>query len=165
VDLKFVSTEELAHRVEDPAVLWDRDGEALRGLARGVAAYPQPDLQWIEDRFWVWVHYTVTKIARGELFEAIDAVGFIRHRVLGPLILVDAGMRPDGVRHVEDVAPSLVAGLASTLSGHDRTSCRLALEATIALYTDLRGRRGASAIVHRAEAERAATTFLAEQLR
>ncbi|MER7057532.1 MULTISPECIES: hypothetical protein [unclassified Streptomyces] len=28
-----------------------------------------PDLQWIEDRFWIWVHYGATKLGRGELFE------------------------------------------------------------------------------------------------
>jgi len=29
VDFKFVSTEELAHRVEDPVILWDREGVVL----------------------------------------------------------------------------------------------------------------------------------------
>src|SRR2546427_9789326 len=115
VDLKFMSTEELAHRVEDPTVLWDRNGEVAVGLARGRAEYPQPDFQWIEDRFWVWVHYTITKIARGELFEALDALAVIRRRVLGPLILLAAGARPDRVRRLEAVAPALVPRLSSAV--------------------------------------------------
>ncbi|MBI2206762.1 MAG: hypothetical protein HYU41_23240 [Candidatus Rokubacteria bacterium] len=48
-------------------------------------------LQWIEDRFWVRMHYIAAKIARGELFEAIDGLVFVRSRVLGPLILSEAG--------------------------------------------------------------------------
>src|SRR5712692_6602221 len=50
-------------RVEDPVVLWERDGRLTSALQRGMPAYPQPDLQWIEDRIWVWVHYAATKIA------------------------------------------------------------------------------------------------------
>jgi len=96
VDLKFVSTEDLAHRVEDPVVLWDRGGVLRSALGKTSAVYPLPRLQWIEDRFWVWVHYIATKIARGELFEAIDALEFVRARVLGPLILTEAGAQPNG---------------------------------------------------------------------
>src|SRR6059036_1873747 len=100
VDFKFVSTDELAHRVEDPDVLWDRHGEVRAVLVRTKAVYPPPRFQWIEDRFWAWMHYTAVKIARGELFEAIDALGFIRGRVLGPLALAEAGAQPNGVRRV-----------------------------------------------------------------
>ncbi len=35
--------------------------------------------------------YVAVKIARGELFEAIDALEFVRARVLGPLILSRGG--------------------------------------------------------------------------
>src|SRR6185295_12839336 len=64
VDLKFLSPSQLNPRVEDPIVLWDCEDEVRRALAAGAAAYPSPDLQWIEDRFWVWIHYGATKIAR-----------------------------------------------------------------------------------------------------
>jgi hypothetical protein len=91
VDLKFYSIEDLAQRVEDPTILWDRDGAVRAAMSLGKGVYPQPRFQWMEDRFWVWMHYTATKIARGELFEAIDALTFVRARVLGPLILAEAG--------------------------------------------------------------------------
>jgi predicted nucleotidyltransferase len=165
VDLKVLSPQELAHRVEDPIILWDRTGEVRQGLARGQAIYPQPDPQWIEDRFWVWVHYIVVKIARGELFEALDALSFIRRRVLGPLVLLDAGLQPDGVRRVESGAPQFVAPLAATVGAHDRTSCRDALEAAIALYVNLREPFAVPGLIRRVEAERAAKAFLLEQLR
>ncbi|MGQ0572195.1 MAG: oxalate:formate antiporter [Armatimonadota bacterium] len=165
VDLKFLSSQDLAHRVEDPGVLWDRDGQVRLGLSQGRATYPQPNLQWIEDRFWVWVHYTIVKIARGELFEALDALAIIRRRVLGPLILLKSGRQPDGVRRVESSAPAFVPRLRSTVGAHDRTSCRDALVAAIALYTDLRERLAPSALLRRVEAERAARNFLQDQLR
>jgi len=164
VDLKFLSTQELAHRVEDPAILWDRTGEVRLGLSRGQAIYPQPDPQWIEDRFWVWVHYLVVKIARGELFEALDGLAFIRRRVLGPLILLDAGLQPDGVRRLESGAPLFVAPLSAAVGAHDRASCRDALEAAMALYESLREQFAVSGLVRRVEAERAARAFLEEQL-
>ncbi len=124
VDLKFVSLPDLAERVEDPLVLWERDGRVSAALSLGTAAYPQPDLQWIEDRFWTWVHYTTVKIGRGELFEALDALAFLRSRVLGPLVLLDRGVQPQGLRRIEVPAPDCVAAMRGTVGGYDAGSVR-----------------------------------------
>ena len=161
VDLKFLSLEELLHRIEDPAILWDRDGALRAAISRSPAEYPRPRFQWIEDRFWVWVHYTATKINRGELFEAIDALAFVRAKVLGSLALLQAGVRPSGMRRVEQRAPARIAALRSTLSFHDTTSCRDALMATVALYTELREQLAPTTMARRTEAERAVRNFLA----
>ncbi|TCC64269.1 hypothetical protein E0H73_07600 [Kribbella pittospori] len=72
VDLKFVTPDDLRRRVEDGLVLWRRD-DTVDTTPGGAAQWPQPDPQWIEDRFWGWTHYIGVKIARGELFEAIEA--------------------------------------------------------------------------------------------
>ena len=160
VDLKFVSTEELVHRVEDPRILWDRRGTVRAAIARAEAVYPPPPLQWIEDRFWVWVHYAAVKIARGELFEAIDALAFVRARVLGPLVLSEAGAQPNGVRRAEQSAPARVGALSATLALHDRPSCWSALKATVELYTSLRKRLAPRTLVRRADAESAVLDFL-----
>jgi len=160
VDLKFLCADELVHRVEDPCILWDRHGTVRSAMSKARAVYPQPRLQWIEDRFWVWVHYMAVKIARGELFEAIDGLGFIRARVLGPLVLSEAGIQPNGVRRVEQSGPGRVPALQSTLASYDRESCWNALAATAALYTDLREELAASTLMRRTEAERAVRDFL-----
>lgn len=160
VDLKFLSIEELAHRVEDPVVLWDRRGAVGAAMSLAQGLYPPPRFQWIEDRFWVWMHYTETKVARGELFEAIDALTFVRARVLGPLVLAEAGAQPNGVRRVEQRAPERGALLQSTVPSYDRDSCRNALAATMALYADLRERLAPATLVRRGEAERAVRDFL-----
>ncbi len=164
VDLKFVARDDLAHRVEEPMVIWDRDGQVSASLARGRAAYPQPDLQWIEDRFWVWVHYLVVKIARGELFETLDGLAYVRSHVLGPLILREAGVQPNGVRRVETSAPAAVSALRATIGAHDRSACTEALRATVALYAELRERLGSPTLRRRGDVERAARAFLDEQL-
>ena len=157
-----MSTDELLHRVEDPTILWDRDGALRSAMARSKAEYPPPRFQWIEDRFWVWVHYIAAKIERGELFEAIDGLAFVRVRVLGPLVLLHAGAQPNGVRRVEQKAAARVPAFRATLSLHDPTSCRDALVATVALYTELREQIAPPALVRRSDAERAARSFLAD---
>ncbi|WP_147675807.1 hypothetical protein [Xanthomonas massiliensis] len=53
-------------------------------LRTAEARYPPPDLAWIEGRFWVWIRYATLKVGRGELFEAVDFLAFLRVRVLGP---------------------------------------------------------------------------------
>ena len=139
VDLKFMTPEMLAKRVEDPAILWDRSGEMAEALKRGAAAYPQPSLPWIEERFWAWVHYECAKIGRGELFEALDGLTFLRNVVLGPLALQKAGAQPTGVRHLEQEAPEFAAKLKDTVARCDARDMLRALGAVIGLYRGLGG--------------------------
>lgn len=138
VDLKFVALTNFHLRVEEPAVLWERDGALTAALEGGKGVFPQPDGQWIEDRFWVWVHYGATKIARGELFEAIDMLGFMRASVLGPLALRRAGARPQGVRRIEMHDPAFAEALRETVPLYDALDCLRALNASVRLYRELR---------------------------
>lgn len=138
VDLKFVSLADVHQRVEEPAVLWERDGAVTAALALGRGDYPQPDIAWIEARFWVWMHYGALKIGRGELFEAIDMIGFVRSGVLGPLALQRAGARPQGVRRIEMADPSFAAALRDTLPAYDAADCLRALKTCARLYRALR---------------------------
>jgi predicted nucleotidyltransferase len=161
VDLKFVRPDALARRVEDPIVLWDRDGRLREALRGGVVRYPAPDAQWIEDRFWIWVHYVASKIGRGELFDTLDSLGFLRGRVLGPLILEEAGAQPTAVRRIEREAPARAGELEATLARLDTSECLRALRATIALYRSLRERRAHPQLRRSAGAEAEALAFLA----
>jgi hypothetical protein len=131
VDLKFVNLLDVAERVETPTILWERDTRFATELTTKDATFPEPDLQWIEDRFWVWVHYAATKIGRGELFEAIDFLAFLRLSVLGPLSLLEAGARPSGVRKIELLAPQRVQEMRQTLATYDRQSCIKGVQADI----------------------------------
>jgi hypothetical protein len=160
VDLKFVALPDAARRVDENVVLWERDGRLSAVHAAEGAAYPAPDLQWIEDRVWTWVHYLAAKIARGELFETLDGLGFIRARVLGPLALQLEGAQPNGVRRVESVAPGYVDALRTTVAAHDAASCTRALRATVALYRELRERSASTIFTRRSAAEAAALLYL-----
>ncbi|HZG26771.1 MAG TPA: hypothetical protein VEZ17_19420, partial [Chitinophagaceae bacterium] len=76
VDIKFVTLEEFGTRVETPVILFDRNSQLKQVINQTTAIFPYPDFQWIEDRFWTWVHYAALKIGRGEYFEAIDFFGY-----------------------------------------------------------------------------------------
>lgn len=162
VDLKFVNVSELSDRVEDPVVLWDREGALARHLRDGAAAYPSPDLQWIEDRFWVWIHYGASKIGRGELFEACDFLSFLRAQVLGPMALLEQGARPSGVRRFETRAAIYSDRLRETIATHNALSCVLSTEAAIRMYRDLRSRLHDGELLERHQAEAAAIEYLSE---
>lgn len=160
VDIKVVVLGDLASRVDEPVVLWERDGRMTAAYAAGAGAWPQPDAQWIEDRFWVWVHYAAGKIARGELQEAVDFLSYLRVNVLGPLGLLRGGRKPAGVRRVE-ADPALARQLADTLGALDRQALADALNNAVAAYRELRP----SSIALRLEAERVAMHFLDEVAR
>jgi predicted nucleotidyltransferase len=160
VDLKFVRVQDLADRVEDPVVLWERDGRVTAALANGVASFPAPDLDWVEKRFWSWVHYIAAKIGRGELLQAVDSMELLRSLALGPLVLVRYGARPSGVRRLETVAPHLAPQFAATIAAYDARSCTVALHAAIALYRQLRIELATPAFRPNAAAEEAAMAYL-----
>lgn len=107
VDLKFVSLADVHVRVEEPAVLWERDGRVTAAITQGTGAYPKPNIAWIEERFWIWMHYGAQKIGRGEIFEAVDMINYLRSGVLAPLALQRAGARPQGGRRIECRGPPL----------------------------------------------------------
>jgi len=94
VDLDFMVPEQLASRPEDPVVLWDRDGTLNQILSNSKSCPATVDWQWIEDRFWTWIHYTATRAARGELFEAIRFLSFLLWTVLAPIAVQASGGRP-----------------------------------------------------------------------
>ena len=153
VDLKFVSLDDAHDRIEDPVILWEVDGRLSTALARTEARYPRADPTWIEERFWIWAHYLADKIERGELFEALDGLAFLRVRVLGPLVFRRAGVQATGVRRIESRVPDFAAELARTVGGVDAAACAAALEAAIELYTELREAGGEASGIEAGDVE------------
>jgi hypothetical protein len=111
VDLKFVTLDEFKVRVETPFILLDKNGLLQQAIQDSEAQFPYPDYQWIEDRFWTWVHYALLKIGRGEYLEALDFLGFLRMVVLGSLLHIKNGNLPRGVRKVEMELERLITKL------------------------------------------------------
>jgi len=141
VDLKFVKISDFHERIEDPSIIWERGG-SLSAVIQSTSAEPlEPDLQYLEDRIWTWLHYGAAKAARGELFEAVSMLNFIRETVLGPIALWQAGKQARGVRWLERDAPVFAVELQKTLPHtHDSRSCYNCLLAAADIYCDLRSR-------------------------
>ncbi|MDR2616131.1 MAG: oxalate:formate antiporter [Oscillospiraceae bacterium] len=159
VDLSFVKLSDAGARYDDPVILFQRDSLLSDEFIRRPARVPTPDLQWFEDRFWIWVHFIATRIGRGELFDAIDSLGFLRLNVLGPLISMKNGFPPHGVRHIERDCPEEARMLTETLAEYDAKSCVRALKAAANLYISLRGVNKASLFL-RDKAESRALRYL-----
>lgn len=139
VDIKFLTPDEFETRVETPMILLDKDGRLKTALSKSAAKFPHPDYQWIEDRFWTWIHYALLKIGRGELVEALDFFGFLRMVVFGPLLHIKNGNLPRGVRKVETQLPNAdFKDLALTIPAYSKASLIDSLEASVKLYRKLR---------------------------
>jgi hypothetical protein len=138
VDIKFLTAEEFGHRIENPVLLLDRKGVLQAIIDRTEARFPYPDYQWIEDRFWIWVHYALLKIGRGEYLEAFDFLGYLRMVVLGPLLHIRNGKLPRGVRKAEQLPADQWLQLTQTIPAYSRSSLLGSLEAAAGLYRQLR---------------------------
>lgn len=160
VDLKFINPADLEQRIENPVVAWERNGELKAAMAKAPPNHPMPSLQWIEDRFWVWVHYTATKIGRGELFETLAALSFFRDIALGPLSLVRHGNLPRRSRRLETHAKEDLPEFLKTVSGYDAGECVQALRGCIDLYRKLRNKMDDGKLIYREKAETASVDYL-----
>ncbi len=159
VDFKFVKLDDVHKRVEDPVVLWQQDSLIDEEMKKSKAHFPTPDVQWIEDRFWVWVHYGALKIGRDELFETIDFISFLRQNVIGSLILMKCGHLPRGVRRIEFDAPEYLERLKQTVASHDKDSCIRAIEKIVELYIELREYFKNEDFIYRTNAQKATLAY------
>lgn len=154
VDIKFLTLPEFYSRVENPVILHDTYRQLEDIFSKTEPHYPFPGYQWIEDRFWIWIHYVTLKIGRGELFEALDFLSFLRMVVLGPLLQVKNGNLPRGVRKVEmSLPPADLIKLKLTVAVYERASVIAALQASIELYRELRQYLFSKDIKRQAETE------------
>ncbi len=164
VDLKFVSLPDLAHRVEDPQVLWQQDTLVSEVLRASSAQWPPaPSLEWLEDRFWIWTHYASTKLGRGELLEVVSFLDFLRTTVLGPLLAQQYGAPARGVRKLEQLLPATaLTALQATIGAPNRADCLAALRQAVALYQHLRAALRSADFEPKARVEARALAYLAE---
>ncbi|UFH53360.1 nucleotidyltransferase domain-containing protein [Spirosoma sp. KNUC1025] len=139
VDIKFLTPDEFYNRVEDPIVLWERDQTLTTIIQQSTAQYPPFDFQWVEDRFWIWAHYAALKVGRGEYFEAIDFLAFVRNAVLGPMLHLKNSSLPRGVRRAETTfGMAELTQLRKTVAMPDRDVLVSSLWEAIYLYESLR---------------------------
>lgn len=163
VDIKYVTLEEFHTRVETPVILLDKEDKLKKAIANSTAKFPMPDLQWIEDRFWVWVHYGAGKILRGEYFEAYDFFGALRMMVLGPLLHIKNGHLPRGVRKAEtSFTAEDLEELQLTLPGYDKRSLTECLKNSVALYQKIRRELFDDSVELRKEAEERVIRYVQE---
>lgn len=155
VDIKFLTLTEFQQRVENPVILFERNNQLSETINTTTAVWPTPDYQWIEDRFWIWVHYIATKIGRGEYFECIDGLGFIRLNVLAPLLHIKNKNQPRGLRKVETkLSLADLENLKITLAQYNRASVITALDNTISIYKSLRRKLYSDTIQLQVKAEK-----------
>lgn len=139
VDIKFLTLDEFHSRIETPMILLDKEDKLKNALAGSDPKFPYPDYQWIEDRFWIWIHYALLKIGRGELLEALDSLGFLRMVVLGPLLHIKNDSLPRGVRKLETRLPKQdLEALKLTIPAYTKLSLLVALKNSVVLYQKLR---------------------------
>jgi predicted nucleotidyltransferase len=146
VDYQYRIKEELTPRAKDRnvLVLLDRSGEleewkdACGGAVESPAPTPE-QLQYFEDRLWAWCIYTGSKIKRGELWEAREAIEYIRNNVLVRVAYYLHSLPFEGNRRIDTKFPgATISLLESTLrGGHSQKEYSDALFALANAYVQL----------------------------
>jgi len=163
VDIKFVTPEEFKERVEDPVVLWDRDGVLAQTIKDFPSVWPKLNYQWIEDRFWTWIHYASLKFGRGELFETIDFLSALRGMVLAPLMQIKNRQLPRGLRRVEqNFMTEDLDALKQTVPEYSRESIVKSARQSIAVYRGLRDVLFDQHVIRRTETEQKCVAYFEE---
>jgi predicted nucleotidyltransferase len=156
VDVKFMAHKDAATLHYPAEVLWSRgDPPSLPGP--DVKSF---DVQWCANRLATWAHYIGVKIERGELFEALNSIDYLRTRVLCPLIALEAGVMPRGTRRIEETRSPRLEQLARTVCGYERNALLAATQEAFALAWSLLD--GHPGVQRNRTAERRAMAFLGE---
>lgn len=156
VDVKFMAFKD-AQSLRYPAeVVWARREEPE---LPGAASPMPPDPQWFADRLPGWAHYMGVKLGRGELFEAMNSLEFLRSRFLAPMISIEAASTPRGFRRLEELSSSRLPQLALTYCAYNRGEILRAAEVGYALAQSLLDSVGSDVERH-AHAESRALSFL-----
>src|SRR5918992_4801661 len=140
VDFAFVRDSEwpnFSETIAPHAVLWERDNALSARMASREAPSPTDELAWLEGRMWTWVWYVHSKILRGELYEALDGIQYMRNRVLFSLLAMTRGMPHAGSRRAERIVGDLSKEFEATIPALDAESCARALQTAVALYLKL----------------------------
>jgi hypothetical protein len=139
VDFDVVSVDRAAeHNAGLPAVvLWER--EPISAALPGTYGPDfTADLRWMEARIWTWSWYIQSKVLRGELYEALDGLQYVRDQVLFRLLAFGRGDRPAGGRRAEAVVGEHADAFARTVPiALERAAFLEALRAEIDLYRRL----------------------------
>lgn len=136
VDFDVVAADRAAeHNDGLPAVvLWEREpiSDVLPGTyAPQVAA----GVRWMEARIWTWSWYIQSKVLRGELYEALDGLQYVRDQVLFRLLAFHGERRPAGGRRAEAVVGDHRDAFARTIPRSlDPATVLAALREEIDLY-------------------------------
>jgi Nucleotidyltransferase domain len=139
VDFDVVAADRAAeHNDGLPAVvLWEREpiSDSLPGTyAQEVAAC----VRWLDARIWTWSWYIQSKVLRGELYEALDGLQYVRDQVLFRLLAFHGERRPAGGRRAEAVVGEHGVAFARTVpTSLDQASVLAALREEIDLYRRL----------------------------
>ncbi|MGA9162632.1 MAG: nucleotidyltransferase domain-containing protein [Actinomycetota bacterium] len=150
--LTIVLYDDLVH-VDFDVVAVDRATEHNEGLPVGILWERQPisaelpgtfeadvatQVRWMEARIWTWSWYIQSKILRGELYEALDGLQYVRDRVLFRLLALLGDRRPAGGRRAESVVGEHADAFARTVpTALDPEAVLGALRAEIDLYRRL----------------------------
>ena len=139
VDFKFIKLNDFYDRIENPQIIYSKNSLLDDILLNSQPNWPYPNFQWIEDRFWVWIHYASTKLGRGEFFEAIELISFLRNTVLGPFLHIKYDTKPRGVRKLEFILDKDdLDKLVDTLPLFDFESIKKSILACVEIYQNLR---------------------------
>ncbi len=160
VDIKFLTADEFQFRDVDPIILVDKNGVLQEIIQTTKPSQNEPDLQWIEDRFWTWVHYSLLKIGRGEYFEALDFLSFLRMQVLGPLLHAVHNSKHYGVRKAEmKFTTAELEKIITTIPSYDKNSILNSLQQSVDMYKELRIKIFPPGILLRTEAEKSVMQY------
>ena len=125
------------------AVLEDASGHVGAAVARSEGlARPQPTTEELLDlnqKFWTWCWYVFGKIARGELWEALDGLHSIRSLALVPMLDWTTGSPREGYWRLERKTDSTTASrLLATVAAVQPEALYAALQAEMELFRSLR---------------------------
>ncbi|RZA09244.1 MAG: hypothetical protein EOP11_02365 [Proteobacteria bacterium] len=154
IDIRLLPLDGVAE-LHRPKILWEKEGALRAEIGKHRDPNPVLDLQWMEDRFWIWMHGAAEALRAGAVFEALHQMSCLRTRILAPLLLKSHAKPASGLKAIEQTDSESLSSLRATVPLYDAKSCEISLREAAKLYVGLRESLAPDDLVRHQRAEMA----------
>lgn len=140
VDFVFLEQDDLAawNGGRPIAILWERGGVLSRELAGRQSSSSRAEaVDFLERRFWSWTWYGFAKLLRGERYEALSAIGYLRDKALFPALAARSGSSQRGARRIDELVAAADLPFDATVPRLEDDDLLAALRACVRVYRAL----------------------------
>ncbi|MGL4589174.1 MAG: hypothetical protein ACRCUP_02960 [Mycoplasmatales bacterium] len=137
VDAKFVELTDFKNQRDKIKLLFDKTKQVDQKIINQKTCEVQTiDWNFVNQKFYKWIHFGIVKLARGEIHEAISCLNMIWSEIIANYYYIERGILPRGMRRIEQIQPELAVKLSEIMPSYELEAVYDSYLKTLELYEE-----------------------------